>query len=70
MSNWVVKEMFFDVIFKYCYWFLDIVYDFLVFYGYVNFGVVFLIKERIFGEFSKGSVIIIGAGLVGLVVVR
>lgn len=70
VSNWVAKEMFLDVIPKHCHWLLDTAYDFLVSHGYVNFGVAPSIKERIPGEPSKGSVIIIGAGLAGLAAAR
>ncbi|KAI4382716.1 hypothetical protein MLD38_008643 [Melastoma candidum] len=67
VNNWVVKEMFLDVVPKHCHGLLDSAYDYLVSHGYVNFGVAPAIKEKIPKEptLSK-SVIIIGAGLAGL----
>ncbi|XP_021715914.1 protein FLOWERING LOCUS D-like [Chenopodium quinoa] len=70
VSNWVSKEMFLNVIPKHCHWLLDTAYDFLVSHGYVNFGVAPAIKERFPIEPSKGSVIVIGAGLAGLAAAR
>ncbi|KNA18637.1 hypothetical protein SOVF_068780 isoform A [Spinacia oleracea] len=70
VSNWVAKEMFLDVIPKHCHWLLDTAYDFLVSHGYVNFGVASAIKERFPMDPTKGSVIVIGAGLAGLSAAR
>ncbi|OMO65559.1 Amine oxidase [Corchorus capsularis] len=70
ISNWVTKEMFVDSIPKHCSSLLDSAYNYLVTYGYINFGVAPAIKEKIPAEPSKGSVVIIGAGLAGLAAAR
>ncbi|XP_051132843.1 lysine-specific histone demethylase 1 homolog 1 [Andrographis paniculata] len=48
-------------------------YNFLLHHGYINFGVADAIKTikcNVFDEMPKGSVIVIGAGLSGLVAAR
>ncbi|KAI4347689.1 hypothetical protein L6164_008477 [Bauhinia variegata] len=70
VSNWVSKEMFIDYIPRHYHTLLDSAYNYLVSYGYINFGVAPAIKEKIPAEPSKPSVIVIGAGLAGLAAAR
>ncbi|KAK4713405.1 hypothetical protein R3W88_019312 [Solanum pinnatisectum] len=67
MSISVMKDMFGDVIPKRDSGLLDCAYNYLLSYGYINFGVALAIKSRIPIEPSKGRAIFIGAGLLGLV---
>ncbi|XP_076952292.1 protein FLOWERING LOCUS D-like [Bidens hawaiensis] len=71
--NWVIKEMFLDVVPAHCVKLLDSAYKYLVSHGYINFGVAPMIKDRIGNESGgsgKLSVIVIGAGLSGLAAAR
>ncbi|KAK8677315.1 hypothetical protein V6N13_142860 [Hibiscus sabdariffa] len=70
VSNWVTKDMFVDSLPKHCSTILDSAYNYLVTYGYINFGVAPAIKEKIPAEPSRSNVIIIGAGLSGLAAAR
>ncbi|KAL9265263.1 FLOWERING LOCUS D-like protein [Drosera capensis] len=70
VMRWVNKEMFLEVVPKHYHYLLDSAYNYLVSYGYVNFGVAPSIKEKIPAEPSKPSVVIIGAGLAGLAAAR
>ncbi|KAJ8542295.1 hypothetical protein K7X08_017161 [Anisodus acutangulus] len=70
VSNWVTIDMFVDVIPERFSGLLDSAYNYLLYYGYINFGVASPIKDRIPAEPSKGRVIIIGAGLAGLAAAR
>ncbi|OIT08256.1 PREDICTED: protein FLOWERING LOCUS D-like [Nicotiana attenuata] len=70
VSTWITKEMFIDVIPKHCSGLLDSAYNYVVSRGYINFGVAPVVKDRIPAEPSKGSVMIIGAGLAGLAAAR
>ncbi|KAL4575236.1 hypothetical protein LXL04_022078 [Taraxacum kok-saghyz] len=72
--NWVTKEMFLDIVPSHCSKLLDSAYNYLLSHGYINFGVSPLIKEKIQSEANttttKGTVIVIGAGLSGLAAAR
>lgn len=70
VSIWVTKDMFVDVIPEYCSRLLDAAYNYLLSYGYINFGVALAIKDKIPAEPSKGRVIVIRAGLGGLEAAR
>ncbi|KAL4278304.1 hypothetical protein GQ457_03G027830 [Hibiscus cannabinus] len=70
VSNWVTKDMFVDSLPKHCSTILDSAHNYLVTYGYINFGVAPAIKEKIPAEPSRCNVIIIGAGLSGLAAAR
>lgn len=45
-------------------------YNFFLNYGYINFGVVLVIKVRLLVERKKVKVVIVGVGFVGFGVVR
>ncbi|KAI3734710.1 hypothetical protein L6452_14185 [Arctium lappa] len=63
--------MFLDVVPSHCSKLLDSAYNYLVSHGYINFGVAPLIKDkRLVEPNTKGSVIVIGAGLAGLAAAR
>ncbi|XP_068646403.1 protein FLOWERINGUS D [Aristolochia californica] len=68
--NWLEKEPFFSSIPPHCHYLLDSAYDFLLSYGYINFGVAPAIKEKMPAEADKPNVVIIGAGLAGLAAAR
>ncbi|XP_044508544.1 protein FLOWERING LOCUS D-like [Mangifera indica] len=72
VSRWVSKEIFVDSVPKHCHSLLDSAYNYLVSYGYINFGIAPEIKEKIPAEpsSSKLRVIIVGAGLAGLAAAR
>lgn len=72
VSRWVSKEMFTDSVPKHCHTLLDSAYNYLVSYGYINFGVAPEIKEKIPAEPSSNKlrVLIVGAGLAGLSAAR
>ncbi|WMV31626.1 hypothetical protein MTR67_025011 [Solanum verrucosum] len=70
VSILMTKDMFVDVIPERCSGLLDFAYNYLLSYGYVNFGVALAIKDKIPTRPSKGRVMVIGAGLVGLAVAR
>ncbi|XP_012447701.2 protein FLOWERING LOCUS D [Gossypium raimondii] len=69
-SNWVTKDMFVDSIPKHCSTILNSAYNYLVTYGYINFGIAPAIKEKFPAEPSRSNVVIIGAGLAGLATAR
>ncbi|XP_069154734.1 protein FLOWERINGUS D-like [Solanum lycopersicum] len=70
VSIWLTKDMFVDVIPEQYSGLLDSAYNYLLSYGYVNFGVTLAIKDKIPTRPSKGRVIVIGAGLAGLAAAR
>ncbi|KAG5607938.1 hypothetical protein H5410_029430 [Solanum commersonii] len=70
VSILMTKDMFVDVILERCSGLLDFAYNYLLSYGYANFGVALAIKDKIPTRPSKGRVMVIGAGLVGLAVAR
>ncbi|KAJ8766004.1 hypothetical protein K2173_020520 [Erythroxylum novogranatense] len=70
VNSWISKEMFTNSVPKHCHGLLDSAYNYLVSYGYINFGVSQSIKERIPNDFTKSNIIIIGAGLSGLAAAR
>ncbi|XP_065870319.1 protein FLOWERINGUS D isoform X2 [Euphorbia lathyris] len=70
VNLWITKEMFTNSVPKHCHGLLDSAYDYLTSHGYINFGVSQSIKEKIPSDFTKSSVIIIGAGLAGLAAAR
>lgn len=64
------KDIFVDVIPE-CYsMLLDSTYHYLLSYGYINYGVALVIKDRIPAKPSNGRVIVIRASLAGLVASR
>ncbi|KAK8299326.1 hypothetical protein V6Z11_D05G315300 [Gossypium hirsutum] len=69
-SNWVTKDMFVDSIPKHCSTILNSAYNYLVTYGYINFGIAPAIKEKFPAEPSRSNVVIVGAGLAGLATAR
>ncbi|WMV31628.1 hypothetical protein MTR67_025013 [Solanum verrucosum] len=70
VSIWLTKDMFVDIIPERCSGLLDSAYNYLLSYGYINFGVALAIKDKIPTRPSKGRVIVIGAGLAGLAAAR
>lgn len=67
VSSWLPIEAFYPpVIPPHCGPLLNSAYHFLLSHGYVNFGVAPAIKQHIFLEPTKPTVIVIGAGLAGL----
>ncbi|KAG5580883.1 hypothetical protein H5410_051510 [Solanum commersonii] len=70
VSIWVMKDMFIDVIHEQCGGLFDSVFNYLLSYEYVNFGVELDFKKRISAKPSKGRVIFIGVGLAGLAAAR
>ena len=62
--------MFVDIIPERYSGLLDSTNNYLLSYGYVNFGVTLAIKDKIPTRPSKGRVIVIGAGLAGLAAAR
>ncbi|KAK6790391.1 hypothetical protein RDI58_014191 [Solanum bulbocastanum] len=70
VSIWLTKDMFVDVIPERCSELLDSAFNYLLSYGYVNFGVALAIKDKIPTRPSKGRVIVIGASLAGLAAAR
>ncbi|KAG8493320.1 hypothetical protein CXB51_010712 [Gossypium anomalum] len=69
-SNWVAKDMFVDSIPRHCSTILNSAHNYLVTYGYINFGIAPAIKEKIPAEPSRSNVVIIGARLAGLAAAR
>ncbi|TYI29568.1 hypothetical protein ES332_A05G325300v1 [Gossypium tomentosum] len=69
-SNWVAKDMLVDSIPKHCSTILNSAYNYLVTYGYINFGIAPAIKEKIPAEPTRSNVVIIGTGLAGLAAAR
>ncbi|KAG5607937.1 hypothetical protein H5410_029429, partial [Solanum commersonii] len=67
---WLTKDMFVDIIPERCSGLLDSAYNYLLSYGYVNFGVALAIEDKIPTRPNKGRVIVIGAGLAGLAAAR
>lgn len=49
---------------------ISVAYDFLLFNGYINFGVSHSFTSQVPEEATEGSVIIVGAGLAGLAAAR
>ncbi|WCJ19275.1 hypothetical protein M5689_001571 [Euphorbia peplus] len=70
VNLWISKEMFLSSVPVHCHGLLDSAYEYLNSHGYINFGVSQSIKEKFPSEFSKSSVIIVGAGLAGLAAAR
>lgn len=70
VSTWLSKESFADVVPANYQSLLNSAYGFLMFYGYINFGVAPAIKEHTKVEPRRKSVVVIGAGLAGLAASR
>uniref|UniRef100_M1B7R1 Lysine-specific histone demethylase 1 homolog 3 n=1 Tax=Solanum tuberosum TaxID=4113 RepID=M1B7R1_SOLTU len=62
--------MFVDVIPEHCNGLLDSAYNYLLSYGYINFGVALAIKDKIPVDPRKGGETVVGAGLAGLAAAR
>ncbi|KAH7662871.1 Spermine oxidase protein [Dioscorea alata] len=70
VSQYLLKDSIATSIPSHCESLLNSAFNFLLSYGYINFGVSPAIKERIPAEPTKPNVIIIGAGLAGLAAAR
>ncbi|XP_021758744.1 lysine-specific histone demethylase 1 homolog 2-like [Chenopodium quinoa] len=67
---WLSKGQVRETVSSECEHLISSAYDFLLYNGYINFGVSPAFTSQIPEEASEGSVIIIGAGLAGLAAAR
>ncbi|KAM1549917.1 hypothetical protein FF1_042313 [Malus domestica] len=73
VSFWLTRELALESIRSEHKGLVDSAYDFLVEHGYINFGLAPAVKEaklRSFDGAERGNVVIVGAGLAGLVAAR
>ncbi|KDO85036.1 hypothetical protein CISIN_1g004657mg [Citrus sinensis] len=73
VSVWLTREQALESIRSEHKTLVDSAYDFLLEHGYINFGLAPPIKEvklGSFGRVERGNVVIVGAGLAGLVAAR
>ncbi|EOA29951.1 hypothetical protein CARUB_v10013055mg [Capsella rubella] len=67
---WLLKDQIRETVSSDCEHLISAAYDFLLFNGYINFGVSPLFAPYIPEEGTEGSVIVVGAGLAGLSAAR
>lgn len=67
---WLSKGQIRETVSNECEHLISAAYDFLLFNGYINFGVSQSFTSQIPVEATEGSVIIVGAGLAGLAAAR
>lgn len=67
---WLSKGQIRETVSNECEHLISAAYDFLLFNGYINFGVSQSFTSQIPEEATEGSVIIVGAGLAGLAAAR
>ncbi|XP_010534911.1 PREDICTED: lysine-specific histone demethylase 1 homolog 2 [Tarenaya hassleriana] len=67
---WLRKEQIRETVSSECEHLISAAYEFLLFNGYINFGVSPLFAPHMPEEATEGSVIVVGAGLAGLAAAR
>ncbi|KAF3604633.1 hypothetical protein F2Q69_00038501 [Brassica cretica] len=67
---WLLKDRIRESVSSECEHLISAAYEFLLFNGYINFGVSPLFNGYIPEDGSEGSVIVVGAGLAGLAAAR